>query len=352
MTKFWNLMAVALVALFAAPDAFAQTKYNWRLTTYVPEGSQDYRDYVEVFVKNVELLTGGEVKIQAFGAGVIAPPFEAPQAVQKGIADIAFWFPAFSVNQDPANAFLAGLPGGMPAEPTMAWVFNGGGEKLWVDFRRDQMGLHPVITGTGPTEIFAHSHKPIRNADDIKGMKFRTTGAWAQIMKDYYGASTTVLPAPEVFPALERHIIDGTEYITPSMNFAAGLHNVAKYVVLPGIHQPSYNYDALWKKEVWDGLAPALQEKIKAAGKLTAFQGNLKVAVADMEAIEKMKATKNEFMTLDPAFVADVRKVSREWAKKTAAEQKAKGNPWMERISESYYAFQDRWLASADIRLQ
>src|SRR5258708_34010449 len=101
------------------------------------------------------------------------------------------------------------------------------------------MGLPPVFSGSGPTEIFAHSHKPIRNAGDIKGMKFRTAGAWAVIMKDYYGASTTVLPPSEIFPALERHVIDGTEYITPSSNFSAGLHNVAKYVVLPGIHQPS-----------------------------------------------------------------------------------------------------------------
>src|SRR4051812_25024224 len=89
MNKICSLMVAALVALIGAPDAFAQTKYNWRLTTYVPEGSQDYRDYVEVFVKNVELLTGGDVKIQAFGAGVLAPAFEAPQAVQKGIADVA-----------------------------------------------------------------------------------------------------------------------------------------------------------------------------------------------------------------------------------------------------------------------
>ena len=65
---------------------------------------------------------------------MLAPPFEAPQAVQKGIADVAYFFPAFMVNQDPANAFLAGLPGGMSAEATMAWLFYGGGEKLWVRF--------------------------------------------------------------------------------------------------------------------------------------------------------------------------------------------------------------------------
>ena len=107
--KFKRLtIASALLGLALASPAFAQ-KINWRLTTYVPEGNQDYREYIELYVKNVELLTGGEIKIQPFGAGVLAPPFEAPQAVQKGIADMAYFFPAFMVNQDPANAFLAGI---------------------------------------------------------------------------------------------------------------------------------------------------------------------------------------------------------------------------------------------------
>jgi TRAP-type mannitol/chloroaromatic compound transport system substrate-binding protein len=344
-----TLTAAAAIAMVATA-AHAQAKINWRLTTYVPEGNQDYREYVEVFVKHVETLTNGEIKIQPFGAGVLAPAFEAPQAVQKGIADCALFFPAFMVNQDPANAFLAGLPGGMTAEATMAWL-GSGGEKLWADFRREQMGLHAIFAGIGPSEIFAHSHKPIRTAADLKGYKIRTTGAWAAILKDYFEASPTVLPASEIFTALERRVIDGTEYITPSLNLATGLHNVAKYVILPGIHQPTYAYEVLWKKEVWDGLRPDLKAKLSAAGKLTAIQAHLKVSVDDMAAIEKMKE-KNEIVTLEPALIAQIQKAAREWAKKTAAAQKAKENPWMERFADSYFGFQDRWIAAADIRIE
>jgi TRAP-type mannitol/chloroaromatic compound transport system substrate-binding protein len=349
--RFLRLVVAGVVATLVLGQAAAAQKIGWRLTTYVPEGNQDYREYIELYVKLVDTLTSGEIKIQPFGAGVLAPAFEAPQAVQKGIADMAINFPAFLVNQDPANAFLAGLPGGMSAEATMAWLFNGGGEKLWADFRRETMGLHAVVSGIGPSEIFAHSHKPIRTAEDLKGLKFRTAGAWAAILKDYFGASPTVLPASEIFTALERRVIDGTEYITPSLNYATGLHNVARYVVLPGVHQPTYVYDALWKKEVWDALRADLKEKLIAAGRLTLLQGHLKVSAADMDAMEKLRAGKNEFITLDPAFVSAIRKAGRDWATKTAAEQTAKGNPWMERFAASYFAFQDKWIANSDIRV-
>jgi TRAP-type mannitol/chloroaromatic compound transport system substrate-binding protein len=348
--RFCLLLASLAIMLAIGSPAIAQ-KITWRLTTFSPEGNQDYRECVEVFVKNVELLTGGEIKINAFGAGVLAPAFEAPQAVQKGIADVALFFPAFMVNQDPANAFLAGLPSGMPAEATMAWLFNAGGEKLWVDFRRETMNLQPIVACIGPSEIFAHAHKPIKTADDLKGLKFRTTGAWAAILKDSFGASPTVLPASEIFTALERRVIDGTEYVTPSINVATGLHNVARYVMLPGVHQPTYVYEAMLKKDVWDALRPDLKEKLIAAGKLTMMQGLLKLSVVDMEAMDKMRAGKNEFVTLDPSLVAAIKKATREWSTKTAGEQKAKGNPWMERFAASYFEFQDKWGRAAEIRV-
>ena len=68
-------------------------------------------------------------------------------ARQQGVADIAYFYPAFLVNQDPANAIFTGMPGGLSAEANFHWLFQGGGEKLWVDFRRETMNLHPVIAG-------------------------------------------------------------------------------------------------------------------------------------------------------------------------------------------------------------
>lgn len=344
--------ATGLLSLGIGLSPAAQAEpITWRLTTHSPEGSQEWKDHIEPFVRNVEALTNGEIKIQAFGAGVIAPAVESARAVQQGLADVALFFPAFLVNENPANAFFAGLPGGMGSEGTLSWYYVGGGEQLLADFRRETMGLHSIISVAGPSEVFAHSHKPIRTAEDLKGIKFRTTGAWAQVLKNYFGGSPTVIPGGEIFTNLERKVIDGTEFVTPSINQAFGFHKIAKYIVFPGIHQPTYVYETMWKKETWDALRPDLQDKVKAAARMSIMEANAKLAVDDARAMENFRDGPNEIIILDPALIAQIRESTRDWATKTAEAQAAKGDGWMKKIMASYVAFQDRWVKAADIRL-
>lgn len=342
--------AAILGAAAVVPLAPANAEYNLRLTTFVPEGTSTYEDYVQVFIDNVELLTGGEVKIQGFGAGVLAGPFEGWQAVQQGVADVMFGFSAFLSNQDPANAILSGLPAGMPLDAKMHWLLAGGGEELWVEFRRDTMGLHPVVAGFGPTEIFMHSNRAVRTAEDLDGLKFRTAGAWADIIQEY-GASPVVLPPSDIFTALERGVIDGTEFVTPSGNQRLGYQDIAKYIITPGIHVPSFAYEAVFNAETWDSFPEEIQKQIIAAGHLTAVQGNLRTGIADLDAMAELRQGDNEWIELEPEFMEAIAKSARAWAEAKAEEQTAAGNPWMRRMVDSYYTFFDKWNSSADYRM-
>ena len=349
--KMLAAMAVCALALSAwAGPAQAEAKYKWKLTTFVPENSGTYRDFVKVFINYVHEITDGEVEIKGFGVGVLANAFEGPKAVQDGVADIAFFYPAFLVNKDPANALFTGMPGGLSAEAMFHWLYEGGGEKLWVDQRRETMGLHPVIGGIGPTEIFMNSHKAVRTEADLKGLKARTAGAWADLLSEL-GASPTVLQVTEIFTSLERKIIDATEFATPSTNIILGYHNVAKYIIIPGIHSPSFAYEALWKKDVWDGLSDDLKAKLELAGRMATLTGFLKTGMADLEAVKKLQAGNNEFVTLSPELIKKVRVIARAWSERKAAEQTAKGNPWMQKVTTSYYDFQDKWVKYGDYRL-
>jgi TRAP-type mannitol/chloroaromatic compound transport system substrate-binding protein len=352
--KTGKLLATLVAGAFAlmawAAPVHADAKYKWKLTTFVPENSGTYRDFVNVFINYVHEITDGEVEIKGFGVGVLANAFEGPKAVQDGVADIAFFYPAFLVNKDPANAIFTGMPGGLSAEAMFHWIYEGGGEKLWVDQRRETMGLHSVISGIGPTEIFMNSHRAVRTEADLKGIKARTAGAWADLLTEL-GGSPTVLQVTEIFTSLERKIIDATEFATPSTNIILGYHNVAKYIIIPGIHSPSFAYEAMWKKDVWDGLSDDLKAKLELAGRMATLTGFLKTGMADLEAMKKLQAGKNEFVTLSPELIKKVRVIARAWSERKAVEQTAKGNPWMQKVATSYYDFQDKWVKYGIYRL-
>lgn len=352
MTKLKHLIGAAAVAAIVAvaPAAPVQAqKYEFKLTSFVPAKGGFWNNYMGRFINAVHLFTNGEVKIKGFGVGVLAGPFDGWKAVQKGTADICYCYPGFAVNADPANGIFAGMVGGMPMEEFMHWLVAGGGGKILAEMRNETQQLHPVLTGFGSTEIFLHSHRKIQTIADLKGMKIRTAGPWAEILK-LVGASPTVLPPPDIYTALERRVIDGTEFVTPSTNVKLGFHKIAKYIIVPGIHSPSHMNEAVFSQKTWKSLPKKIQDQISAAGQYAGFQTAMNVGVADLAAMETMSKGRNEWVTLTQAAQEKIKDLGRDWSFDQAKKQSAKGNPWMARASESYWGFYDRWNKFATYR--
>ena len=333
--------AAAIAAGLMAAPAQAQ-KYSFKMTSYVPLKSGTWNNYMQRFIDAAELFTNGDVKIKGFGVGVIAGPFDAWEAVQKGTADIAYNYPGFAVNHDPANGIFGGTVGGMPLEEFMHWYLADDGTKLLEDFRHETQQLHPLVTGMGSTEFFLHSHKRVQTLADLKGMKIRTAGPWAQILSSI-GASATTLPPADIYTALERRVIDGTEFITPATNIKLGFHKIAKYIIMPGIHNPSHMNEAVFKLDVWNKMPKKTRDQLTAAATYAGVQSAVQLGVQDLAAMKKLLGGKNTWVTLDPAAQKQIEDLGRAWSVETSKKQSAKGNPWMKRASESYWGFYDRF---------
>jgi TRAP-type mannitol/chloroaromatic compound transport system substrate-binding protein len=343
-----RLAFAAATGLLLALPASAQEKISITMTTTVPEGSLLYTAMSIPYVEAVKNMCGGQVEIKPFGAGVLAKFSEAHMAVQDGRAVAAHTTPIWVVNQDPANAMLGSLPGGMGPESMLVWLYREGGKDMWVKFRRERMGLHTIIAGMGTSEIFAHSHKPIRTKADMQGLKIRSSGAWADILKGF-GATPVVLSGGDVFPMLERRGIDAAEWLNPSGNLTAGLHNVAKYVIVPGIHSASWPYEIVFKADYFDKLPKNVQACLEDAGELVTLRSYLIFGAQDLKAMAQLRQ-KNEIIHLDPVFVEEVKQEGRRWMNAKAEEQAAKGNKWGKDIAASYFAFQDNWDKNSDYR--
>lgn len=344
--KILNMLAATAIVATSFSAAYA-AEVDWKMTAGVGEGSFVYQTFMEQFVKNVSSLTSGRVDIQSFGAGVLAPAFKAYEVVQDGVIEVGHSTPSYLVNQDATNAIFASFPGGMSPEATLHWIYEGGGEEMLQAFRSADMGLHSLVVGVGTSEIMAHSNVKIETVEDLKGLKYRTSGAFAAVLQEEFGGVPTVVPGTEIYSLLQRKGVDAVEWSTPGANITEGFHEVAPYMIMPGVHQPSFMWEVFVKEETWDALPADLQELITAAAKLTTYEGFTRFGDADIKAMAEFRETNVELITMVPEESEKIRQAGRNWAQKKAAEQSEAGNPRMQDVLDSYFTYQTNWAENS-----
>jgi TRAP-type mannitol/chloroaromatic compound transport system substrate-binding protein len=335
------LLAVTVLVLIVAPVQAQQ--YKWRMPTFGSETSSYFVLMAQPFAKLVKELTDGKVDITVYPAGVLAPIFKIHEAVNDGLVEVAHVPPVFLGTKDPTNAIITQYPGGLGTDALLAWEYYGGGYELLQQHRREVLKLHSMLVGAGPTEFFAHSHVPIRKVQDLKNLKYRTLGNNAAIVKDFFGASPTVVPFTELYSMLEKKSIDLLEFSTPSDNMDMAFHEVAKYIIYPGIQAPCYAFEVVMTLDRWNSLPKDIQRKLEIAAKTVTMDSLLAGQHKDLLTMQKLEKGKNEWIKLDEQFQAEFRKAARKWMWDRAAEEKAKGNLWPEKIAKSYFDFQDFW---------
>ena len=170
--------AAATALLLGADMAAAQQ--NIRTATSWP-GGVHLEQFAQGFSKQAEALTGGKVKFQIFPAGTIGSPLKITESVQKKVAQAGHTWPGYDWGIDKAAAIFGGYVGSPPAEALLHWIYAGGGIDLWRQWRMEKFGVVGIPCGSHSDEIHMHSRKPIRTLEDLKGLKLRTSGAWAEV---------------------------------------------------------------------------------------------------------------------------------------------------------------------------
>jgi TRAP-type mannitol/chloroaromatic compound transport system substrate-binding protein len=146
---------------------------------------------------------------------------------------------------------------------------------------------------------------------DFEGMRLRTPGWYMDIMTNL-GASVTPLPGGEVYLALERGVIDAAEFSTPAINYPMGFDEITKYVIEPGVHQPSCQSAFFINKDSYAKLPADLKWIVDIAAKetqlwSTAWQENL-----NAQAVKLFKE-KVEFVRMDDDTLNAFAKASHEY---------------------------------------
>ena len=163
------------------------------------------------------------------------PANQAFDAVSSGALDAAWATPGFWTGKDIAFAVYSTVPFGPGMGEYLAWMKEGGGEKM-LQALYAKYNIHSVICHLIPPEASGWFRKEIKTLEDLKGLKMRFFGLGANVMQKL-GVSTQLLQAGEIFQALQLGTIDATEFSMPVMDLSLGFHQVAKFYYFPGWHQ-------------------------------------------------------------------------------------------------------------------
>lgn len=328
-----------------APEATAQDRpsVNWSMATYV--GGPWLEFGMKNFASLVEELTDGRVKITVTQPGTLGSALKVTETVHNGVAEVGHNWPGYDWGADTTGVIFGGWAGGLSPEEYLIWLYNGGGAELWAEWREEKFGVVSIPCAIAETEIFLHSHKSVRTLEDFQGLRIRTSGAWADIASEL-GASTTIMPGSEVFSALERGVVDAIEWAGPATNLKAGFQSIAKYIIVPGIHNPSSAQECMFNKDAWAGISEHDRRMVRLAAELNANETFAKYGEWDVEAWETLKAGDNELIHLDQSFIDKAREVSLAWADKHSQE-----NEWFKRAYEDQKAFREKFANWSEFRL-
>ncbi|MFC1834977.1 TRAP transporter substrate-binding protein [Thermodesulfobacteriota bacterium] len=283
------VVVISLLTIYLSsttPVVAADKPIVWTGQSSYPAGlPQLYTPAVE-FAKLVKQLTNGRLIVKVNPGGAIVPPKQVFDAVSTGALDIGFTWAGWWIGKFKASVLFANsFPNGMQMQEMMGWIYNGGGLELWNEmYKGHGVVVLPPYAMVG-SENFAWSHKPIKSLKDFKGLKFRTVGIWGKCLEKL-GARVVSLDGGEVYPALERGVIDAAEFATPAIDKKLGFQEICKYLTVGGIHEPCAPTETLVNEKAWAKLPDDLKEKVKVALQVACFRAMNLSLKQDAEAME------------------------------------------------------------------
>lgn len=277
-------------------------------------------------------LTGGRFKINLFAAGQIVPAAQAFDAVRGGAFELMKTFDGYEAGKIPAFAFTSTVPFGFPeSDQYEAWFYERGGLELAREAYAPAglVYIAPTVYGQEPL----HAKVPIRKMADLSGKKGRFVGLASTVMAAF-GVAVTPMPTGEVYSALDKGVIDMADRGDLTANFEAGLAEVAKYVILPGIHQPTTATSYVANRAAYEKLPAEFKAALAVAAREVSAALRQRILVNDAVVLDKYRAKGCEIIRLPDAEVAAARGKAME-----AWRAAAKGNPLAVKAMDSQVAF-------------
>ena len=217
---------------------------------------------IERFAKRVNEMSEGSIKIKVYAKNTLVPALGVFDAVSSGSLDAYHSAAYYYKGKNEAFNLFTGFPFGLTATEMNAWMDFGNGMRLWRELY-DRYNLVPFKGGNTGVQMGGWFKKEIKSLADLKGLKMRIPGLGGEVFAKL-GVKPTLLPAGEIYVALERNLLDATEWLGPSLDVKMGFQKVAKYYYT-GWHEPGSMLSLVFNKQKFAKLSREQQLMIEMA---------------------------------------------------------------------------------------
>lgn len=278
--------AASLVASLAAAGASAQD-IRWNMQSAFNGNWPSLGDSGVYFADKIGEVTDGRISVRFTDPGRLVPPGQIFDAVSSGSLDAGYAWSGYWVGKIPAAGMFASVPFGPETPEYLSWIYYGGGLDLWRELY-GEFNVVPVPCGIQPPESSGWFRDELKSIDDLNGLKVRYSGIAGAVMKKL-GASVTLLAGGDIFPNLERGVIDGAEFSTPAVDVLMGFQNIVKNNYYPGWHQPSSILEVLVNKSKWEALSQSDRALIEVTCQSAMLFGMTKGIADQAEAMKQFE---------------------------------------------------------------
>ena len=241
--KFTKALIVGTILTVTMVSAQTVTAKTLKFANPMPVSNQQgWSETVKPFGEAIEARTDGKLKLKAYHSGALIKFADTPDAMEVGMADLAYFSTMFSPAYFPSWLFGGVLdPTTSPRNPLegimiasiMYDEFPSFGEEL------AKKNMFPLIhNATSLLSMISNVEVPDMAALEGKRMRIFAGEFHAELTKLQH-ASPVMTPWPEVYESLEKGIVDCMVTVTTGMNDLK-LAEVAKYLYLMKVNEDSH----------------------------------------------------------------------------------------------------------------
>ena len=323
-----------VLAAGIAPAVHAQATVRWRLASSFPKSLDTIFGSAEMFAKTVRALSGGKFEVSVHAAGELMPAFGVVDALQSSTIEMAQTAPYYYTGKNSIFAFGCAVPFGLTARQMDAWMDHGNGRKLMDAFYANY-NIKSRSAGNTGTQMGGWYRKEIKTVADLKGLKFRMGGGLFGEAMQKLGVVPQNMPAGDVYQALEKGMLDATEFVGPYDDEKLGFNKVAPFYYYPGWWEGGAELEFFINAKAYAALPAEFQAIVDAATTVAARDMTAKYDAFNPIALKRLVAAKTQLK----AFPKEIMDAGYKASMEVFAEHEAK-SPEFKTIHQDMRAFQ------------